>query len=198
MSRRPNPSPTPAEDQLRISFILDVVQTPELAHLKHVVGHGARPRELLRLAIMGMKYELETQALAEAARQAGLVPGGGMVPAHHQALYRQDSGMPAAPALTPQAAPQVAPQAHAPAPAPQAPVAPVRPVAPVAPNPAPPPQPVRLVEPQAPTYVAPPAVGTEGLSAQDNMDVDEDEPAHQVDAPTRRHAGAARAHNFLA
>ncbi|MFY3551213.1 hypothetical protein [Achromobacter insolitus] len=141
-----------------------------------------------------MKHELETQALAEAARQAGLVPGGGMLPAHHQALYRQEGGMPSAPALTP----QVAPQAHTPAPPPPAPVAPVRPVAPVAPNPAPPPQPVRLVEPQAPTYVAPAAVGTEGLSAQDNVDVDEDEPSHQVDAPTRRHAGADRAHNFLA
>jgi hypothetical protein len=122
------------------------------------------------------------------------LPGGGMLPAHHQALYRHEGGMPSAQAP----APQATPQAHAPAPTPQVPVAPVRPIAPVAPNPVPPPAPVRLAEPETPTYVAPPAVGAEGLSAQDNMDVDDDEPSPQVDTPTRRHAGADRAHTFLA
>lgn len=71
MPRRPNPNPPAPDELLRISFLLDIRREPELAYLRDMHGHGDRPRELLRLAILGQRAEAEMKELLKSARAVG-------------------------------------------------------------------------------------------------------------------------------
>lgn len=72
MPRRPNPNPPGPDDQIRISFLLDVREGCELAFLRDLRGHGERPRELLRLAMIGLRAEAEMKEMMRTVHEANL------------------------------------------------------------------------------------------------------------------------------
>jgi len=63
---------TTVSDSIRISFYLNTQRHPQLAYFKGLNARGARPDELIRLAIIGLKAEEENQNLLQAARAAQL------------------------------------------------------------------------------------------------------------------------------
>lgn len=67
MARRPNPIPPGPDTHLRISFQIDFRERKNspLHYLATLDGHGDRPRELLRLALLGKKTETEMMAITE-------------------------------------------------------------------------------------------------------------------------------------
>ena len=122
MSRKPNPNPPSPDQQLRISFILDLTRHDELQHLKKMTAYGERPRELLRLALRGLRAEREEQELSAAARMAGLASFG--IPSSRQPMaageapqqylpHPQSQPQPAyQPPQQPVSEPQRQPEAH--------------------------------------------------------------------------------------
>lgn len=81
MPRRPSSNPPAPGDQIRISFLLDRRREPELGYLFEMTGHGDRPRELLRLALLGLQYETEMKEMREVARRASLANLENFIPA---------------------------------------------------------------------------------------------------------------------
>lgn len=70
MPRKPNPKPTSPDQLLRISFMLDLDRSPDFAFLKEFRGHGDRPRELVRLARLGMQLEQQRNLILSHSMQA--------------------------------------------------------------------------------------------------------------------------------
>lgn len=56
------------ENTIRISFILNVKHNPELAYLMALEGHGDRPRELVRLAVIGVRNEEHVREITATVR----------------------------------------------------------------------------------------------------------------------------------
>lgn len=81
--------------QIRIAFFLDRDRDPYLAHLFDIHEHGGRPRELLRLAKLGLEKERELKELQAAAMKASLdrlLMSGVGHPAVHEAVSPQVDG----------------------------------------------------------------------------------------------------------
>ena len=60
------------KDQIRISFQLDLTNRPEFEVLRNMNGHGDRPRELLRLAKLGLEYEQKRSKIMERLHDSSL------------------------------------------------------------------------------------------------------------------------------
>src|SRR5690606_6011243 len=72
MPRNTDSTAPATDEQFRISFLLDIRRYPELAYLRDLTGHGDRPRELMRLAVLGQRHEAEMQEIAELTRKASM------------------------------------------------------------------------------------------------------------------------------
>lgn len=58
----------PKKNRIRISFLLDVEVHKDLEFLKNKFGHGERPRELLRLAKIGLIHDAREKKILEQLR----------------------------------------------------------------------------------------------------------------------------------
>lgn len=72
MPRNTDSTAPATDEQFRISFLLDIRRYPELAYLRDLTGHGDRPREIMRLAVLGQRHEAEMQEIAELTRKASM------------------------------------------------------------------------------------------------------------------------------
>lgn len=68
MSRQPKTNPKNDPDVIRISFLLDLKSHTELDSLRTMTGHGERPRELLRLAKLGLMREEDDKRILDTVR----------------------------------------------------------------------------------------------------------------------------------
>lgn len=128
----------------RISFSLDVEAYPQLAYIMDLKGHGRRPQEFLRLALLGAAYdEAAKRLMAPDAHMAGSLPvmwsptvgAAAPVPVAPQSAAVTPAPAPSQVAQEQVTTPAPAPQPHTPAPQQPAPVQNQEPTAPTQPNP---------------------------------------------------------------